>query len=71
LFINAFARPEFIGWHYCGLIDTPNLIPDKRLRQHSGFLDAHGTPYPDLAAVLNRRIKEMYKIATGGTNSGY
>ena len=71
LFINAFARPEFIGWHYCGLIDTPNLIPDKRLRQHSGFLDAHGTPYPDLEAVLNKRIKEMYKIATGGTNSGY
>jgi hypothetical protein len=67
LFINAFARPEFVGWHYCGLIDTPNLIPSKRLRQHSGFLDGHGTPYPDLEAVLNRRIKEMYKIATDGT----
>jgi hypothetical protein len=67
LFINAFARPEFIGWHYCGLIDTPNLIPHKQLRQHSGFLDTHGTPYPELESVLIRRTKEMYKIATGGT----
>ncbi|MGY8879278.1 MAG: hypothetical protein ACKVKV_01230, partial [Dehalococcoidia bacterium] len=66
LFIKAFARPEFVGWHYCGLIDTPNLIPHKRLRQHSGFLDGHGTPYPNLEIVLERRIKEIYKIATGG-----
>ena len=38
---------------------------------HSRFLDAHVTPYPDLEAVLNRCIKEIYKIATGDTNSGY
>ena len=61
---NIYARPEFIGWHYCGLIDTPNLIPDKQLRQHSGFLDAHGTPYPDLEIVLKKRTKEIYKIAS-------
>ena len=66
LFIKAFARPEFVGWHYFGLIDTPNLISHKRLRQHSGFLDGHGTPYPDLEIVLERRIKEIYKTAIGG-----
>ena len=35
-FRNAFARPEFVGWHYCGLIDAPNLIPRKRGRQQWG-----------------------------------
>ena len=61
---SAFTRPEFIGWHYCGLIDTPNLISDKQLRQHSGFLDTYGDPYGLLEKVLKKRIKEIYKIAT-------
>lgn len=39
-FRNAFARPDFIGWHYCGLINTPDLIPRKWDRQHSGLLNA-------------------------------
>ena len=63
---NAFARPEFIGWHYCGLIDTPNLILDKQQRQHSGFLDTYGTPYSLLAEVLKKRTKDIYKIASSG-----
>ena len=28
-FRHAFARPEFVGWHYCGLIDATNLIERK------------------------------------------
>ena len=41
-FRNAFARPEFVGWHYCGLIDAPNQVPRKGARQHSGLLDGFG-----------------------------
>lgn len=61
---EIFARPDFVGWHYCGLIDTPNMIAHKRLRQHSGFLDGHGTPHKELAHVIERRSRQIYDIAT-------
>jgi len=62
---EIFARPEFVGWHYCGLIDTPNMIVHKKLRQHSGFLDGHGTPYEELANVIKHRSRQIYDIASG------
>ena len=62
-FRNAFARPDFVGWHYCGLIDAPNLIPRKQDRQHSGLLDGYGEPYPALKKALKACTDEMYEIA--------
>lgn len=64
-FENAFARPDFVGWHYCGLIDSPNLIASKVARQHSGLLNVHGEPYPEVRAVLRACADAMYDIATG------
>ena len=63
-FCAAFARPEFVGWHYCGLIDAPNLIPRKKDRQHSGLLDGHGRPYRQLQEALRRCADDLYQIAT-------
>ena len=63
-FRNAFARPEFIGWHYCGLIDASNLVVQKQDRQHSGLLTGYGEPYPELLKVLKTCTNEMYEIAT-------
>jgi len=65
-FRRAFARPEFVGWHYCGLIDAPNLIARKQDRQHSGLIDRYGEPYPELKEVLEACTAEMYEIATQG-----
>ncbi len=65
-FRNAFSRPQFVGWHYCGLIDAPNLIPRKRGRQHSGLLDGYGVPYSDLKTTLSACAGDMYTIAMGG-----
>lgn len=65
-FRNAFARAEFVGWHYCGLIDASNLIPRKQSRQHSGLLDGYGEPYPELKKVLRACADEMYAIAVHG-----
>jgi hypothetical protein len=62
-FRNAFARPEFVGWHYCGLIDASNLVPRKWDRQHSGLLDGYGEPYPVLKQVLETCTDQMYQIA--------
>lgn len=66
-FRKAFARPEFVGWHYCGLIDAPALIARKQDRQHSGLIDRYGEPYPELKKVLEACTAEMYEIATHGS----
>ena len=63
-FRNAFSRPEFVGWHYCGLIDAPNLILRKADRQHSGLLDHNGEPYPGLQDALANCADRMYEIAS-------
>ncbi len=63
-FQHAFARPEFVGWHYCGLIDASNLVPRKQARQHSGLLDGYGKPYPLLQKVIKEQVDELYEKAT-------
>lgn len=62
-FRNAFARPEFVGWHYCGLINATNLIQRKKGRQHSGLLDSYGEPYPELEKTIQACAVELYQLA--------
>ena len=62
-FRSAFARPEFIGWHYCGLIDGSNRVASKRARQHSGLVDGFGEPYLPIKTALEACTDEMYRIA--------
>ena len=66
-FRQAFERQEFVGWHYCGLIDASNLVPRKQDRQHSGLLDGYGEAYPLLREVLEACTGEMYEIASNST----
>lgn len=63
-FRNAFARPEFVGWHYCGLINATNLIARKQARQHSGLLDSYGKPYRELQKALRACSEDIYAIGT-------
>ncbi len=63
-FRHAFARPDFVGWHYCGLIDASLLVPRKFAQQHSGLLDGYGEPYPKLEVALKAASSEIYEIAT-------
>jgi hypothetical protein len=64
-FENAFSRPEFVGWHYCGLIDTPlKLVAKESDRQHSGLFDGYGKPYDALHETLSKCSSELYNIAT-------
>ena len=62
-FRRAFARPEFVGWHYCGLIDANNRIPSKLDRQHSGLMNGFGEPYGTLKDKLRVCSESMYQIA--------
>lgn len=63
-FRKAFARPDFVGWHYCGLIDASNLVRRKQARQHSGLMDGFGAPYPELQTMIKAAADEMYQIAS-------
>ena len=65
LVLLNFARPEFVGWHYCGLIDSPILVPRKWDRQHSGIIGGFGEPYPEIRKVLRACTSEMCSIARG------
>ena len=69
-FENAFARPEFVGWHYCGLIDASNQIERKRDRQHSGIIDGFGRPYPLLREAISNCAGNLYRIARPGSPAG-
>jgi hypothetical protein len=62
-FERAFARRDFVGWHYCGMIDAPNLLPGKTGRQHGGLLNIDGTPYQPVQKVLRASADKMYRIA--------
>ena len=62
-FEQAFARPEFVGWHYCGVIDASQLVVDKQDRQHSGLHDEYGEPYVELRHSISKASRNMYQIA--------
>jgi hypothetical protein len=62
---RAFARPDFVGWHWCGWMDGWNTIPGKELRQHSGVQDPFGHRYPEMVKALSTISREMYTLAQG------
>ncbi|GAB5561844.1 MAG: hypothetical protein SynsKO_34910 [Synoicihabitans sp.] len=62
---RAFARPEFVGWHYCGLIDADMRVGRKQDRQHSGLINGFGESYPRLEQVIKACADDLYSIATG------
>ncbi len=64
-FTSAFSRPEFVGWHLCGLIDTPvKLVKKESDRQHSGLFNGFGEAYPKLRDVIMKCSHELYQIAS-------
>jgi hypothetical protein len=65
-FEKAFSRPEFVGWHYCGLIDTTTKNINKTDRQHSGLLNEYGKPYQLLQKSIKSCANDIYKIAMEG-----
>jgi hypothetical protein len=62
LFWNTFSRPDFVGWNWCGWVDSwLERQPDK---QHSGIQDPFGSFYP-IAAAMREFSAAMYDIAIG------
>ncbi len=67
-FTKAFARPDFVGWHYCGWVDADNNMkaPGREYRQHSGMIDTYGVPYPGVKEDLRGCVDQMYNLASKG-----
>ncbi len=60
---TCFARPEFIGWHMCGIIDTWKTMPTKEYAQHQGLMTVTGEFYPEMEDAVRNIADNMYKIA--------
>ncbi|MGC9341541.1 MAG: twin-arginine translocation signal domain-containing protein [Bacteroidales bacterium] len=63
---KAFSRPDFVGYHYCGLIDITMKDPERWDRQHSGLIDQYGKPYEELRTCIKNFTNNMYSIAIKG-----
>lgn len=57
----AFARPEFIGWGWCGWMDQWESA--EPIMQHAGLQDAFGKWHQPLAQSLSEFGRNMYNIA--------
>ncbi|MHC4740389.1 MAG: hypothetical protein ACYS8Z_00600 [Planctomycetota bacterium] len=60
---NAIARPDFVGWHMCGIIDTLKTMPGKAQYQHMGLMTPKGKSYPEMEKVIQDISSRLYEIA--------
>lgn len=58
----CFARPEFIGWHMCGIIDTWKTMPTKEEAQHQGLMTVTGEFYPEMEEAVKEISSSLYQI---------
>lgn len=58
---GCFARPEFIGYHMCGVIDTWKTMPGKETHQHQGIMTVKGEFYPEMEKALKTISSGLYK----------
>jgi hypothetical protein len=64
-FMEATARPDFAGWHMCGIIDTSKQMRGKEKHQHRGLMTTHGEFYPEMEAAVRDVSSRLYDIASG------
>ncbi len=62
---NATARPEFVGWHMCGVIETWKTMPGKEVAQHTGIMTPTGEFFPEMESAIQDISARLYEIATG------
>ena len=62
---SAIARPEFVGWHICGIIDTWKTMPGKEKWQHCGLMTPTGEFYPEMEQAVQNLSQRVYEIALG------
>ena len=63
-FEGSFARPEFIGWGWCGWVDVRRTPEDPTT--HPGYQDEFGNYYRPLTDEFVRFSGSMYGLHAGG-----
>ena len=61
---GGFSRPEFVGWHMCGIIDTWKTMPGKEHYQHQGLMTITGEFYPEMEHAVKDISSQLYTIAS-------
>jgi len=61
---GGFARPEFVGWHMCGIIDTWKTMPGKEQYQHQGLMTVTGEFYSEMEKAVKMIASQKYTIAS-------
>ncbi len=60
---KAFARPDFVGWSYCGLIDSwTGLSEAKKLRQHAGMMTPTGGFHGPMRRAIRTIADRLYEF---------
>lgn len=59
-FRKAFAQPDFVGWHYCGVIDASQRVASKQDRQHAGLIRRTLSVFTANAQAMCRRNVSAY-----------
>ena len=61
---GALARPEFVGWHMCGIIDTWKTMPGKEQKQHQGLMTVTGEFYPEMEKAVRLISSRLHELAS-------
>ena len=61
---QAFARPEFVGWHWCGWVDR--WVGYGRDARHTGIQDPYGNYHLPMQRAMADLAARLYDIARGG-----
>ncbi len=60
---KSFSRPDFVGWSYCGLIDTWTALSDrKQLRQHAGMMTPTGEFHRPMKDAIRDIADRLYRM---------
>jgi hypothetical protein len=65
---NAFARPDFVGWHICGILEMWDTMPGQQARQKIGLKSPTGEWDTEITAALRDLSARLYEIAKGDHN---
>jgi len=68
---NAFARPDFVGGHMCGIIDTWKTMRGKEKHQHQGLMRVTGEFYPEMKHAIRDISGRLYEAAIGKQSKIY
>lgn len=60
---QSLSRPDFVGWHMCGIIDTTKIMSGKEEHQHQGLMTTHGDYYRPMEESVQQISAKMYEYA--------